>query len=276
MTVRSVVRPRGGRDSAIGVGRTRLPLGTFYVAVLALLYLPIAILFIFSLSANARLSFPLEGFTFDRYADVLADPSLLGAARNSLLVATGTATAATALGTLVAIATMRFRFRGRTALLGLAVLPLIVPFAVMGVAIFLLLVSLGIPKSLLTVALGHTVIALPYATLIVLARMSGLDPALEDAAMDLGASYPMALRKVVLPLMGTALIAAWLTCFVVSFDEVALAVFLVGGEPTFPVMLYGRLRFGGQLPELIAMAVLLMLATVGLTLLALRLRRSPG
>ena len=276
MTVHPLRRLRRDPGSAIGVGRTRLPLGTFYVAVLALLYLPITILFVFSFSANSRLSFPIEGFTLDQYAGVLADPSLLGAARNSLIVAAAAATAATVLGTLVAIATMRFHFRGRSALLGLAVLPLIVPFAVMGVAIFLLLVTLGIPKSLLTVALGHTVIALPYATLIVLARISGLDPALEDAAMDLGASYPMALRKVVLPLMGTALIASWLTSFVVSFDEVALAVFLVGGEPTFPVMLYGRLRFGGQLPELIAMAVLLMLATVGLTLLALRLRRSPG
>lgn len=243
--------------------------------MLALLYLPIAILFVFSFSTNARLSFPLEGFTLDRYADVLADPSLIGAARNSLVVGAAAATAGTTLGTLVALAVVRFRFRGRAVLLGLAMLPLIVPFAVMGVAIFLLLVSLDIPKSLLTVAMGHTVIAMPFATLIVLARLSGLDPALEDAAMDLGASYPMALRKVVVPLIGTALLSAWLTCFVVSFDEVALANFLVGGEPTFPVMLYGRLRFGGQLPVLIAMAVLLMLASVTLILVALRLRRNP-
>ena len=275
MTAQRAARIGSRRRSAIGVGRTRLPLGAFYGAMLVLLYLPIAILFVFSFSTNARLSFPLEGFTLDRYADVLADPSLLGAARNSLIVGAAAATAGTALGTLVALATVRFRFRGRAVLLGLAVLPLIVPFAVMGVAIFLLLVSLDIPKSLLTVAMGHTVIAMPFATLIVLARLSGLDPALEEAAMDLGASYPMALRKVVVPLIGTALLSAWLTCFVVSFDEVALANFLVGGEPTFPVMLYGRLRFGGQLPVLIATAVLLMLASVTLILLALRLRRNP-
>lgn len=275
MTARRAALTGPRKRSGIGVGRTRLPLGAFYGAVLVLLYLPITILFVFSFSTNARLSFPLEGFTLNRYADVLADPSLLSAARNSLIVGAVAATAGTVLGTLVAMATVRFRFRGRAALLGLAVLPLIVPFAVMGVAIFLLLVSLDIPKSLLTVAMGHTVIAMPFATLIVLARLSGLDPALEEAAMDLGASYPMALRKVVVPLIGTALLSAWLTCFVVSFDEVALANFLVGGEPTFPVMLYGRLRFGGQLPVLIAMAVLLMLASVALILLALRLRRNP-
>lgn len=260
--------------SAIGVGRTRVPLGGFYAGILLLLYLPIVILFVFSFSANTRLSFPLQGFTLDWYADVLADPSLIGAARNSLFAAAAAATAATLLGALVALAVVRFRFRGRSALLGLAVLPLIVPFAVMGVAIFLLVVSVGIPKSLLTVAMGHSVLALPYATLILLARLSGIDPALEEAAMDLGASYPMALRKVVLPLIGTALLSAWLTCFVVSFDEVALAIFLVGGDPTFPVLLYGRLRFGGQLPVLIAMAVLLMLATITLTLLALRFGRT--
>jgi len=273
--VTSLARPTMRRrpSPAIGVGRTRVPLRGFYVAMLVLLYLPIAILLIFSFNPSQRLAFPLQGLTLDWYAAVLGDASLLKAARNSLLVGAGAATVATALGTLVAIATLRFRFRGRSALLGLAVLPLVVPFAVMGVAIFLLLVSLDIDKSLFTVVLGHSVIALPYATLIVLSRLGGLDPALEEAAMDLGASYPTTLRRVVLPLMGTALLSAWLTAFVVSFDEVALAVFLVGGDPTFPVLLYGRLRFGGQLPILISMAVLLTSVTIILSLVALRLSR---
>ncbi len=260
-------------SAAIGVGRTRVPLRGFYLAVLVLLYLPITILLIFSFNPSQRLAFPLEGFTLDWYADVFSDGSLLKAARSSLLVAAASATLATALGTMVAIATLRFRFRARAALLGLAVLPLVVPFAVMGAALFLVLVSLDVSKSLVTVVLGHSVITIPYATLVLLARLGGLDPALEEAAMDLGATYPTALRKVVLPLMGTALLSAWLTSFVVSFDEVALAIFLVGGDPTFPVLLYGRLRFGGQLPVLISMAVLLTSATIILSLVALRLSR---
>ena len=88
--------------------------------------------------------------------------------------------------------------------------------------------------------------------------MIGLDPALEDAAMDLGATYPTTLRRVILPLLGPSLLSAWLTGFIVSFDEVALANFLAGGDPTFPVFLYGQLRFAQRLPVLIAMAVLLM------------------
>ncbi len=261
----------GGRRS-VGVGRTAVPLGAFYGAVLALLYLPIAILFLFSFSTGTTLSFPIESLTFDWYAAALGNEALLEAARNSLLVGVVSATIATTLGGMVAVAVLRFRFPGRSLLLALAGLPLLVPFVVMGVAFFLLFVAVDVPRSLATVTVGHVVISVPYATLIVLARLAGLDPALEDASMDLGASYPSTLRRVVLPLIGPTLLSAWLTAFIVSFDEVALAIFLVGGDPTFPVFLYGQLRFAQRLPVLIAMAVLLMLGTVLLSLLALRLR----
>jgi spermidine/putrescine transport system permease protein len=265
-----VARPT--RRSAIGVGRTRLPLGKVYALMLGLLYLPIILLAVFSINANTSLTFPLKGLTLEWYGEVFGDSALLGAARNSLLVATAAATAATALGFSVSLAVLRFRFAGRRVLLGLAGAPLVVPFVVLGVALFLLFNLLGIPKSLVTVAAGHSIVALPYAALILLARMTGLDPALEDAAMDLGATYPTTLRRVILPLLGPSLISAWLTSFIVSFDEVALANFLAGGDPTFPVFLYGQLRFAQRLPVLVAMAMLLMLGTITLTLIANRFR----
>ena len=257
----------------VGVGRTRVPLGPFYAGMLVLLYLPIVVLFVFSFNAGTTLSFPLSGFTFKWYGAVLDNDALIAAARNSLVVGIGAATMATLIGCGVAVAVLRFRFPGRGLLLALSGLPLLVPFVVMGVAFFLLFVAIDIPRSLVTVAIGHTVIAIPYATLILIARLSGLDAALEDAAMDLGATYPVALRRIVLPLIGPTLLSAWLTCFIVSFDEIALAIFLVGGDPTFPVFLYGQLRFAQRLPVLIAMAVLLMVGTVALTLVAMRLRR---
>ena len=256
----------------IGIGRTRIPLRGFYVAMLLLLYLPIGLLFAFSFNAATTLSFPLAGFTTEWYASVLDNGPMLAAARNSLLVGVGSATLATLTGALVAVAVLRFSFPGRRLLLALAGLPLLVPYVVLGVAFFLLFVTIDLPRSLLTVTVGHTVIAVPFATLILLARLHGLDPALEDAAMDLGASYPVALRRVVLPLIAPTLLAAWLTCFIVSFDEIALAIFLVGGDPTFPVFLYGQLRFAQRLPVLIAGAVLLMLGTVAIALLIARLR----
>ena len=94
--------------------------------------------------------------------------------------------------------------------------------------------------------------------------------------MDLGATYLTTIRKVMLPLIGPSLLSAWLTCFIVSFDEVAVAIFLAGGDPTFPVFLYSQLRFAQRLPVLIAMAVMLMGVTIALTLTAFRLgRRQP-
>lgn len=263
---------RAARRGAIGVGHTRVPLGLVYAAMIAFLFLPIVLLAVFSVSSNTSLTFPIQGLTLDHYGRVFDDPALLAAARNSLVVATIAATAATALGFAVSLAVLRFRFAGRRLLLALAAAPLVVPFVVLGVALFLLFNLFGVPRSLLTVALGHSVVALPYATLILLSRIIGLDPALEDAAMDLGASYPTTLRRVILPLVGPSMLSAWLTSFIVSFDEVALANFLAGGDPTFPVFLYGQLRFAGRLPVLIAMAVLLMTGTIILTLIANRLR----
>jgi spermidine/putrescine transport system permease protein len=265
-------RSRGSR-AAVGVGRTRIPLGTTYALMLFLLYLPIAVLFVFSFNERPVLTFPLRNLTLHWYGEVFADASLLDAARNSVIVGAASATAATALGFAVSIVFSRFRSRVRVPLLALAVLPLVVPLVVLGVSIFLLFSFVDVPRSLFTIAAGHSVIALPFATLILLARIGGIDPALEDAAMDLGASYPTTLRRVVLPLVGPSLLSAWLTCFIVSFDEVAVALFLAGGDPTFPVFLYGQLRFAQRLPVLIAMAVMLMIATVSLTLVAFGLAR---
>ena len=90
--------------------------------------------------------------------------------------------------------------------------------------------------------------------------------------MDLGATYPSTLRRIVLPLLGPSLLSAWLTCFIVSFDEIAIAIFLAGGDPTFPVFLYGQLRFAAQVPVLIAMAVLLLIGTLILTITAQTVR----
>lgn len=270
MTSAARSRPSSG---AIGVGRTRLPLRAYYIALLVLLYLPIGLLFIFSFNSDAFLVFPLRGFTLHWYQEVFADEALLKSARSSVIVGALAASIATAIGFAVSVAVVRFRFRGRAGLVGLAGLPLIVPFIVLGVSLFLLFRLVDIPLSLLTIAVGHTVVAAPFATLICLARMQGLDPNLEDAAMDLGATYRTTLRRVVVPLMGPSLLSAWLTCFIVSFDEVAIALFLAGGDPTFPIFLYGQLRFAQRLPVLIAMAVMLMVATVTLTLIAFRVGR---
>jgi spermidine/putrescine transport system permease protein len=266
-TVGGLPRRRADRSLAGGLLRG------YFFWLIALLYLPLAILFLFSVNANTTLSFPLRGLTLDWYASLLDTPAVLNAARNSLIVAVGSSLVATALATMIAILALRFDFPGKRVLLSLSVLPLIVPFIVLAVALLLLFRVVGVELSLVTIAIGHTVVALPYALLIVLARLAGFDARLEEAAMDLGASYPTTIRLVLLPIIAPALLSAWIVAFTVSFDEFALALFLAGTEPTFPVYLLSQLRFASRLPVMIALAVLMMLATLSLVLLAERLRR---
>ena len=249
-------------------------LSGYYFALIALLYLPIGILFLFSLNANTSLSFPLRGLTLDWYRKLLESEAVLRAARNSLVVAAGSSFAATALGTMVALLAIRYQFRSKNLLIALAVLPLIVPFIVLGVALLLLFSTLHIERSLWTVGIAHTVVALPYTLLIVVSRLAGFDVNLEEAAMDLGANYPTTLRRIILPIIAPAMVSAWLTAFTVSFDEFALALFLAGTEPTFPVYLFSQLRFANRLPIMIALAVLLMIGTLTLVVIAERVRRA--
>jgi spermidine/putrescine transport system permease protein len=237
------------------------------------LYLPIALLFLFSVNSNASLSFPINQLTLDWYRQLFDADAILRSARNSLVVALGSSLAATVLGTMVTILLLRYKFRGQNLLVGLAVLPLIVPYVVLGVALLILFSALQIDRSLWTVGIAHTVVALPYTLLIVASRMAGFDPAIEEAAMDLGADYPTTLRRVVLPLIFPAMVSAWLTAFTVSFDEFALALFLSGTQPTFPVYLFSQLRFANRLPIMIALAVLLMLGTLTLVFVAERFRQ---
>ena len=255
-------------------GRTSRWLWAYYWFLLALLFLPIGLLMLFAVNANTTLAFPLRGLTLDWFAQVVSTPALLRSAGNSLIVAAGSSIVATLLGTGVAILFVRFRFRARWLLLGLSVLPLIVPFVVLAGALLVLFRAFDVDRSLLTVGVAHVMIGLPFVVLIMLARLIGFDAQVEEAAMDLGATYPAALRLVVLPAIAPAMIAAGLTAFTVSFDEFALALFLIGREPTFPVYLFGQLRFTTTLPVMIAMAVLLMVATLTMLILAERVRRA--
>lgn len=252
--------------------RPRL-LTAYYVALIILLYLPLAVLFLFSFNAGTSLSFPLQGLTLHWYERLFDAPEVLRAARNSLIVATGSSSGATILGTAVALLLTRFRFRGESFLFALAMLPLVVPIIVLAVALLVLFLAADIDRSLWTVGIGHTVVALPFVVLIMAARLAGFDRDLEDAAMDLGAPYPKVIAAIVLPLIAPAIVSAWLVAFTVSLDEFALALFLAGTEPTFPVYLFSQLRFASRLPVMIALAVLLMMGTLVLVLLAEWIRR---
>lgn len=257
----------------MNIRRTSVPLTFYYFSLIALLYLPIALLFLFSVNSSASLSFPIKQLTLDWYQKLFAADAILRSARNSLLVAVGSSFAATILGTMVSILMLRYKFRGQIIIIALAMLPLIVPYVVLGVALLILFSVLHVERSLWTVGIAHTVVALPYTLLIIASRLAGFDSSVEEAAMDLGADYPTTLRRVVLPLIFPAMVSAWLTAFTVSFDEFALALFLAGTQPTFPVYLFSQLRFANRLPIMIALAVLMMIGTLTLVFIGERLRQ---
>jgi spermidine/putrescine transport system permease protein len=256
--------------------RRRPLLPIYYLLLLLGLYLPISVLFLFSVNDGTVFAFPLKGLTTHWYRDMLRNAELLQALRNSVYVAVGSSLAATALGTFASIALVRFNFKGKQQFIALALLPLLVPFIILGVALLILFAALGIQRSLWTVGVAHTVVSLPYTLLVVMARMVGFDKHLEEAAQDLGATYPYILRRVILPLIAPAALAAWLVAFTVSFDEFVLASFLIGPQPTLPVYLFGQLRFANRFPQVLALAMLVMVGSLSLVLLAEWLRRKGG
>lgn len=254
-------------------------LNTIYFWISALLlYLPILLLIIFSFNNSTFLIFPLKGFTLKWYSQLMDASELLRSLENSLLVGLVSSLISTILGAMGALALTRFEFKGKNAFLSLAAVPMIIPYVVLGVAMMILFKAVGIPLTLWTVGIGHVVINIPYNVLIIAARLAGFDKSLEEAAMDLGADYFQTILRVYLPIATPALMASFLSSFVTSFNEFALAFFLTGRENTLQMYVYSQLRFPSRLPIVVTLAAITMVATVLVMVLSEWLRQlgQPG
>ena len=244
-------------DAALSKNGRRGLRGLFGL-VIVFLYAPIAILLLFSFNDSVLPSFPLSGFTLTWYRQFVTDPDLIGALETSAIVAAISSVGAVLLGTLASIALVRRRFRGKSAASALLLSPLVVPYVVLGISLLLLFHALGVPRTILTVIIGHIVISLPYTLLVLIPRLEQLDVGLEEAAYDLGATPLNTFRLITFPLILPAIVSAFLISFTTSFDEYAVASFVVGTRVTFPLYLYGALRFPSRLPEVLAVAVVVM------------------
>ena len=234
----------------------------FFALVIVFLYAPIAILVIFSFNKGSVPTFPLTGFTLHWYHEFLANSDMQAALKTSAVIAAISSAVAVSLGILASIGLGRSRFRGRGAVTTLILVPLVVPLVVLGISLLLLFHALGIPLSIMTIAVGHVVISLPYTVLILLPRLEQIDASLAEAAYDLGAGPFTTFRRVTLPLILPAVVSAFLVAFTTSFDEYAVASFLAGPQQTFPLFLYSALRFPSQLPQVIAVAVVVISLTI--------------
>jgi spermidine/putrescine transport system permease protein len=223
--------------------RARSPV-TATVTLLALVFLfaPLAFVVLFSFHETAGLSFPFRGFSLRWYRDVLGSEAFRSSATSSFIVATAAAAVTLILGTMAAYALSRSRSRLRAPLALLFFLPITLPGLFIGLALLTFFTRLEFALSLVTVTIAHTVYVFPYFLLIAKAMLDRLDPALEEAAADLGASPGLVFRRVTLPQVWPVLLGATCLAFALSFDEFVITFFVIGPESTLPMYIWSSLR----------------------------------
>jgi len=233
-----------GAGFAREFGRTWLGAGYFF------LYLPIVALVVYSFN-DSPVPNLWSGFTLKWYLKLASDGEMLGGLWLSLQIAFYTAWSSLVLGTLAAFALVKYRrFRGRTLFSGMVNAPLVMPEVIIGLSLLLMLVSvqrlLGFPgRGAMTIWLGHLLLGMAYATVVVRARLQTLNPQLEEAALDLGARPWQVFWLVTLPMISQALLSAFLLTFTLSLDDVVLSAFLSGpGATTMPLVIFSRARLG--------------------------------
>ncbi len=256
--------------------RRPVVLGTFAVFAYAFLYLPIAVLILYSFNRDGVGGFPPRHLTLDWYAALFADSAMWNAVANSVIVAIASIALSMLIGFPAAYALDRYEFPGKAAFQRLILLPLIVPGVITGISLLLLEVGAGLHLSLLTVILGQATALTAVATTEIFAGFSKLDRSLEEASADLGANALQTLWHIILPLLRTSLIGTALLVFTLSMDEIAVTFFLIGRENTLPLEIWSRLRRGAT-PEMNAISTLIFLFSLVTIFISQRLiRRSAS
>jgi spermidine/putrescine transport system permease protein len=257
-----------------GAPRAALPrwLALFTAGVLALLHLPLAVLVAFSFNAS-KFSVEWTGFTLAWYGRLFERRDILRALRGSLVVGGASTAISVVLGTLIALALARHRFRGRRLYEGLLYMPIVTPEIVTGISLLVLFVLLRVPLGLTTVTVAHVAFSVPFVAVVVLARLGGMDEHLEEAAMMLGADEVTAFRRVTVPLLWPGILSGALLAFIMSFDDYVITSFVAGsGSSTLPLVVYGMVRRNIE-PSINAISTLILAATVALLYVAERLGR---
>ncbi len=258
---------RGGRA-------LRFALAFYTYAVLGvLIYLPIVILIVFSFNDSRVMSLPWSGFTLKWYRIVLQRQDLHQALWTSLWIATVVTLISLVLGVLAANAMARYRYKGRSLFTGYIALPFVIPWLLLGIALLLFFNFLEVPLSAWTIILSHVTFDTPLVAILVAARLHQFDPALEDAARDLGCTPWQAFRYVTLPIIAPAVIAATIFAFNWSFDAFVVTHFVSGTQVTFPLWVWSALRYPKNLPVINAVSSIIVVVEMGLIVVAEVLRR---
>ncbi|KYC35106.1 ABC transporter permease [Scytonema hofmannii PCC 7110] len=237
------------------------------------MYLPILVLAFYSFNQSPY-SATWQGFTLDWYNRLFNDERILSALQNSLIVAFSAVGISAILGTLMAVGLGRYRFPGKTLYRGISYLPLIIPDIAIAVATLVFLAAFAIPLNIWTIVAAHVVFCLAYISLVVSSRLTNLDPHLEEAALDLGATPVQAFIKVLLPQLMPGIIAGCLLAFILSLDDFLIASFTAGsGSNTLPIEIFSRIRTGVK-PDINALSVILIVVSAFIALVAELIRAS--
>jgi ABC-type spermidine/putrescine transport system, permease component II len=241
----------------------------------AFLYIPIIILVIYSFNAS-RLVTVWGGFSLQWYAAMWSNQGLMDAAWVTARVGVLSATLGTVLGTLAALALVRYsRFPGRTAFSGMIYAPLVMPEVITGLSLLLLFVALNVDRGFWTVTIAHTTFTMCYVAIVVQSRLLTFDRSLEEAALDLGCPPVKTFFKVTLPLIMPAVVAGWMLAFTLSLDDLVIASFTTGpGATTLPIKIYSQVRLGVT-PEINAICTILIgLVTIGVIFASIASKRA--
>jgi spermidine/putrescine transport system permease protein len=226
------------------------------LAVFAFLYLPIAVLIVYSFNGEGVGGFPPHNLTMDWYRTLFADGAIWESVVNSLVVALAAVVIALAFGIPAALALDRAQFPGKALFRRLVLLPLILPGIITGLSLLMLFREADMKLSLLTIVLGHGTALISVATTEVFAGLQKLDRAQEEASLDLGANYWRTFWRIMLPNLRLPIIGAALLIFTLSMDEIAVSFFLIGRDNTLPLEIWGRLR-RGITPEINAISTII-------------------
>jgi len=248
-------------------------LGVWSVLALLYLFIPVFIVILFSFNDNkGRFNFTWQGFTLDHWKDPFSNPDLAVALKNSVVIAIIATIIATALGTFMAVALVRYRFRGRSTVDFFVFLPLATPEVVLGAALLALFLQGGTNTGFVTIIFAHVMFTVSYVMVTVKARLEGMDRHIEEAAMDLGATEWAAFRKVTLPMIAPGVAAAALLAAAISIDDYVVTSFNAGQTQTFPLFIFGATRQGVP-PEVNVLATCLLIIVLALMALNVVVQR---
>jgi spermidine/putrescine transport system permease protein len=255
--------------------RTRL-LGVWSALALLYLFVPVFIIILFSFNDNkGKFNFTWQGFTLRHWKDPFANADLATALRHSIEIAALSTVIATALGTFMAMALVRYGFRGRGIADFFVFLPLATPEVVLGASLLGLFLTMHVGTGFTTIVIAHVMFTVSYVVVTVKARLEGMDRHIEEAAMDLGATEWTAFRKVTLPMIAPGVAAAALLAAAISIDDYVVTSFNAGQTQTFPLFIFGATR-NGVPAEVNVLATMLLFAVLGLMALNLAAQKALG